>query len=125
MPAYLKQDHLGYWYLFDGSWKKSLKTKVKREAEVRLKQYQEKKFSLERTPTVGEFYATWIAMKIPPLVRESQAEDYRQHFRAHILPRFKNSDLTDIKTRDLREFQASLISKGRAIKTVRNIIDAS
>ena len=68
MPAHLKQNHLGYWYLFDGFLKKSLKTKIKREAEVRLKQYQEGKFSLERIPTVQKFYDSWIATKIPPLV---------------------------------------------------------
>lgn len=124
MAAHIKQNN-GYWYLFDGFLKRSLKTKSKREAEVRLKQYQEGKFSLERTPTLQKFYDEWIAAKIPPLVRESQAADYRQHFRAHILPRFKDTNLADIKTRDLRQFQAELIGKGLALKTVRNIIDAS
>ena len=125
MPAHLKQNEYGYWYLIDGFLNKSLKTKSKREAQVRLKQYNEGKFSLTPTPTVQKFYDEWIAKKIPPLVRKSQAKNYRQAFTKHILPRFKHTMLSDIKTKNLSEFQAKLIGKGLAIKTARNILDAS
>ena len=70
MPAHLKQNKYGVWYLVDGYLCKSLKTKAKREAEVRLKQYQHGKFGLIQTPTVQQFYDDWIARKIPPLVRQ-------------------------------------------------------
>jgi integrase len=125
MPAHLKQNKFGVWYLVDGYLCKSLKTKTKREADVRLKQYQQGKFGLVQTPTVGKFYDEWIAMKIPPLVRESRAKDYRQAFNAHILPRFRHTVLSGIKTKDLGQFQAELIAKGLAVKTCRNIIDGS
>jgi integrase len=125
MPAHLKQNKYGVWYLVDGYLCKSLKTKTKREADVRLKQYQQGKFGLIQTPTVQKFYDEWIAKKIPPLVRESQAKDYRQAFNAYILPRFKHTVLSDIKTKDLGKFQAELIAKGLAVKTCRNIIDGS
>lgn len=125
MPAHLKQNKYGVWYLVDGYLCRSLKTKVKREADVRLKQYQQGKFGLIQTPTVQQFYDEWIARKIPPLVRESQAKDYRQAFNAYILPRFRHTVLSDIKTKDLGKFQAELIDKGLAVKTCRNIIDGS
>src|SRR6185503_7130978 len=126
MPAHLKQNKFGVWYLVDGYLCKSLKTKTKREADVRLKQYNQGKFSPIELPTVKEFYETWIRQKIPPLVRPSLAADYRQAFNAHILPRFGHFRLSHIKTRDLVDFQAELIAKKElAVKTVRNIIDAS
>ena len=108
------------WYLVDGFLNRSLRTKIKREAQVRLKQYQEGKFSLQPIPTVQRFYDEWIAMKVPPLVRESRAKDYRQAFNAHILPRFRHTVLSGIKTKDLGKFQAELINKGLAVKTCQH-----
>jgi integrase len=125
MPAHLKQNKFGVWYLVDGYLCKSLKTKTKREAGVRLKQYQQGKFGLIETPTVQQFYDQWIAMKVPPLVRHSQVRDYKQAFNCYILPRFKSMRLADLKTKDLTAFQAELLKKGLAVKTARNIIDAS
>jgi hypothetical protein len=55
MPAHIKQNKYGVWYLVDGYLCKSLKTKTKREAEVRLKQYQHGKFGMVDTPTVQQF----------------------------------------------------------------------
>ena len=125
MPAHIKQNKYGIWYLIDGFLNRSLKTKFKREAEVRLKQYREGKFGLTPIPTVGKFYDEWIAKKISPLVRETLARDYKQAFNAHILPRFRHTVLTDISTKVLREFQVELLGKVNAVKTARNIIDGS
>src|SRR5262245_6033055 len=123
MPAHLKQNKYGVYYLVDGFTNKSLRTKVKREAEIRLKQYQEGKFTPTATPTVQKFYDTWIAGKVSPLVRPSRAKDYKLAFNAYILPKFKNIRLADIKTKDLQDFQAELVKeRGLSVKTARNII---
>jgi|GEM_PF-2817347 len=53
MPAHLKQNKYGVYYLVDGFLNKSLKTKTKREAEARLRQYRDGKFGLDSIPTVG------------------------------------------------------------------------
>jgi integrase len=76
-------------------------------------------------PTVQKFYDEWIEKKVPPLCRRSQVRDYKQAFRAYILPRFKNICLSDIHTKELVEFQVELIKTGLAVKTARNIIDGS
>jgi len=125
VPAHLKQNKFGVWYLVDGYLCKSLKTKVKREADLRLKQYQLGKFGMLETPTVQQFYDEWIARKVPPLVRHSQVRDYKQAFNCYILPRFKGMRLSNLKTKELTAFQTELLQKGLAVKTVRNIIDGS
>jgi integrase len=125
MPAHLKQNKYGVYYLVDGFTNKSLKTKIRREAAARLKQYNEGKFNLAPVPTVQKFYDEWIGKKVPPLVRHSQVRDYKQAFNAYILPRFKHESLSDIGTKELTDFQAELLKKGLAVKTARNIIDGS
>ena len=61
MPAHVKKHSLsGYYYLHDGYYGKSLKTKSKSEAEARLKPYNRGKFGLKPIPTVGEYYKQWI-----------------------------------------------------------------
>ena len=111
--------------MVDGFLNKSLKTKTKREAEARLKQYNEGKFNLKPVSTVESFYDGWIEKKVPPLVRHSQTRDYNQAFQAYILPRFKNASLSTIGTKELSAFQSELLKRGLAVKTVRNIIDGS
>lgn len=77
------------------------------------------------TPTVQEFYQRWIESKIEPLYRRSTARDYRIHFTSYILPTFKHVRLAGLSTRDLNDFRVSLLKRGLAVKTARNIIDAS
>ena len=125
MPAHLKLNEFGYYYLVDGYLNKSLKTKTKRYAEAQLKQYNEGKFILRPLPTVGEYYQKWIARKVEPLYRRGQIRDYKYQFKGHILPRFEGMRLSDIRTGHLRDFQVELVGKQLAVKTVRNIIDAS
>ena len=36
--------------------------------------------------TIRQYYAEWIASKIPPLVKKSRARHYKSHFSVHILP---------------------------------------
>jgi integrase len=122
MPAHLKpHPKTGYYYVVDGFYSKSLKTKSKSEANAKLKQYNRGKFGLTPVPTVGKFYAEWIEGQTPPLVRPSLERGYRQTFKAHILPRFRHVSLAELKAKDLIEFQSRLI-RGRSIKTAKNIL---
>ena len=82
------------------------------------------KYGLKPTPTVKEFFDSWIQTKIEPLVGRAQVRDYNQHFKAYILPKFKDTRLLAIGTGDLTDFQVELL-KGRSVKTARNIIDGS
>src|SRR5262249_25085453 len=128
MPAHIiwKEDNgKNGWYLADGYTSKSLKTKSKRHAESLLKQYIQGKLSLERCPTVREFYGDWIEQQIVPLVRRSRIRDHKQIFNRYVLPRFGKVDLSQIKAGDLQKWQAELIESGLKVKTVRNVIDSS
>lgn len=124
MPAHIKQhSRSGYWYLHDGFYGKSLKTKNKTEAEARLKQYNRGKFGLKPIPTVGEYYKRWIETKVPPLVRPSAAKDYKYTFNKHILPRFRHVSLSNLGHAEISDFRNQLLG-GRSIKTIKNIICA-
>jgi integrase len=127
MPAHLikRADCGGTYYLVDGELTKSLKTKTKRYAEALLREYQDGKYRLAPVPTVGAYYERWIERKIEPLCRRAQIRDYRQAFKKHILPRFKDTSLLEIRTGDLSDFQVELLRKGLKVKSARNIIDAS
>ena len=125
MPAHLKANKYGYYYLVDGFINKSLRTKSRAEAEARLKQYNQGKYILKQLPTVGEYYRTWMARKIEPLYRRGQIREYKYQFKLHILPRFEQVRLSEVRTRHLRDFQVELLGKGLAVKTVRNIVDGS
>jgi len=122
MPAHLnKHVRSGYYYVVDGYYEKSLKTKSKTEAEAKLKQYNRGKFGLKPIPTVGQYYETWIKSKVPPLVRPSAAKNYQIGFTAHILPKFKHVSLGVLSHGDIVEFRNELM-KGRSMKTVKNIL---
>lgn len=128
MAAHLiwKDSHKKHgYYLVDGYINKSLRTKTKREAEAKLKEYNRGRLGLTPVPTVAEYYRDWIVRKVPPLVRESLARDYKQIFKARILPHFGQTRLSDIRTKDLVGFQAELLGEGLAVKTVRNVLDAA
>src|SRR5262245_52702908 len=113
MPAHLKQNEYGYFYLFDGFHRQSLRTKSKREAEARLRQYCRGKFGLTPVPTVGRYYAQWITHQVPPLARKSAEKNYKITFKAHVLPKFGHVSLTDLGHREIVEFRADLL-KGRS-----------
>jgi integrase-like protein len=124
LAAHIKQRG-SIWYLVDGATRTSLKTSKKGLAEHRLEQYIKGKYGLKPTPTVAEFYKSWIETKVEPLYRRALVKDYRIHFSAYILPAFKHIRLAGISTRDLNDFRVELLRRGFAVKTVRNIIDAS
>jgi len=90
--------------------------------------------TVERT-TVRAFFECWIRQQRPPIVRTAQGRDYRQHLTRYVLDAVidvHGSDLVvgdialaELRTVHLRALQAGLLERGLAVKTVRNIIDAS
>jgi integrase len=59
-------------------------------------------------------------------VRAGLERDDKEHFARYILPRFRTVALVDVTPRLLEEFRAYLLNeRGLAIKSVRNVIDAS
>jgi len=127
MPAHIKRrkDRGSTYYLVDGSRIESLRTTKKGLAQHLLEQYIKGKYGLKPTPTAQEYFEKWIETKIEPLFRRAQVRDYRQHFHAYILPKFKNVRLLAIGTADLIGFRVELLKRGLSVKTVRNIIDSS
>lgn len=91
MAAHIKQrkDRGSTYYLIDGELIKSLETTKKGLAQHRLEEYIKGKYGLKPTPTVKEFFDSWIQKKIEPLFRQAQVRNYNQHFNAYILPKFK------------------------------------
>src|SRR5262245_58180029 len=106
MPAHLKQNHYGYYYIFDGHHRRSLRTKVERQAKVRLKQYNEGKFGLTPVPTIGRYYDVWITRQAAPLVRRSAEKNYKITFKAYILPKLRHVSLADLGHKEVVEFRA-------------------
>ena len=76
-------------------------------------------------PTVRKFYDEWIAKKIPPLVRESQAKDYRQAFNAYILPRFQTYRFVRYQDKGIGPVSSRADRQGTRRQDGRNIIDGS
>jgi integrase len=124
MAAHIKQRN-SIWYLVDGATRTSLKTSRKGLAEHRLEQYIKGKYGLAPTPTVEDFFERWIESKVEPLYRRSTIKDYGFHFKSYILPAFEHLRLVAIATKDLNEFRVSLLKRGLAVKTCRNIIDGT
>ena len=76
-------------------------------------------------PTVKDYFDNWIEKKIEPLFRRALIRDYKQHFRTHILPKFKHMRLSAIGTAELTDFRIQLLRRGLSVKSARNIIDGS
>jgi integrase len=127
MPAHLKKrsDRGGVYYLVDGDLMRSLETTKKGLAQYKLEEYIKDKHGQKPTPTVQEYFDKWIKNKIEPLFRRSQIRDYKQHFNAYILPKFKDTRLLAVGTGDLTAFRVELLGRGLSVKTARNIIDSS
>jgi integrase len=126
MPAHIKfRKDRKSWYLVDGDLMRSLETTKKGLAQYKLEEYIKDKHGQKPTPTVKEFYDRWITNKIEPLFRRSKIRDYKQHFNAYILPKFKDTRLLAVGTGDLTAFRVELLGRGLSVKTARNIIDSS
>jgi integrase len=96
-------------------------------------------------PTVGSYFARWIELQVPPLVRPAQARDHRRHLRGYVLERLGEIPLSVLTPSDIRGLQSELLTSGRpqvagapepsrgtpsrhrplSVKTVRNILGGS
>jgi integrase len=76
-------------------------------------------------PTIGDFYARWIARKHPPDVRASRVRDYRGHFTNYILPLLRDLPLSGLTLEHLEDLRAALRNRPVAEKTIRNVIGGS
>ena len=88
----------------------------------------ERRFRSTKSPTVGEYYATWIQRQQPPDVRVSTAKRHKTYFEAVILPVWRDVPLEDVAVSALREFRRQLSERTVrdrpiSMKTVRNVID--
>lgn len=76
--------------------------------------------------TIGEYYRIWIERKKPPVIRAGLARDYRDHFARYILSKFETTTWSELTPAMLDAFRAYLLrEKNLALKSCRNIIDAS
>jgi len=126
MAAHLwKRPDRGSYYLVEGEYCRSLKTRSKGEAEFKLREYIKGKFKPGRQVTVREYYETWIETKREPIVRKSAIRDYRQHFTTSILGHFGQVRLQELSVRHLHDARNKMLSSGLGPKTCRNIIDAT
>ncbi len=78
-----------------------------------------------RSPTVRQYYATWIERKVVPLVRASAARDYRGHFKGYILDVLGDTALEGLVLAHLEDLRTTLRKRKLSEKTIRNVIDGS
>jgi len=89
-----------------------------------------------KMPTLREYFDdTWIKRQQPPIVRAALTRDYRQHITRYLLPlgidgangrcAFGELLLTEVTAPILLPVRDKLLARGLALKTVRNIMDAS
>src|SRR6266702_4085142 len=75
--------------------------------------------------TIAEYAETWLAGKVADKDnRPTLARDYRRHLN-HILPALGTVSLVRLSLNDLKQFKDRLRENGLALKTARNIIDAT
>jgi integrase len=77
---------------------------------------------LKKKPEVMTFkdYAErWLSL--PHDQKESTLDVYKDHLRLHIYPKFGNWQIQDITRKDLKAFFEDLLSKGKALSTVKII----
>jgi integrase len=78
-----------------------------------------------REVTIAEYAETWLAGKAADKDnRRTLVRDYRRHLN-HILPALGTVSLMRLSLNDLKEFKDRLRESGLALKTARNIIDAT
>lgn len=75
--------------------------------------------------TVREYFALWIADKVPPVVRKAQARDYRRHLEGYILDALGDLPIADVTPRDILGVRSQLLQRGLSLKYVKNIIGGS
>ena len=114
------------WYLINGrKHRVSLKTNKKGIAEYKLKEYFQGQLGIKKSPTVKEYYETWIEKQKPPLSRKSAVRDYRQHFSSYLLPEFASTLMATLGVSRLSKFRSKLLGRGLSVKTCQNVLNGS
>jgi integrase len=75
--------------------------------------------------TLREYFALWIADKVPPMVRKAQARDYKRHVEGYVLERLGDVPMTELSARDILGLRAELLKRGLSLKYVKNILAGS
>ena len=76
--------------------------------------------------TVRTYYQSWITRKVPPMVRPTQARDYRRHFDGYVLHKLGDTPLCELVLDHLEDLRTYLrAEQGLSTKFARNIIDGS
>lgn len=89
-----------------------------------------------KTLTLNEYFELWIKNQQPPFVRAARTRDYRQNITRNVLPVAINTAtgqartvgellITEATAPVLLQLRQKLSARGLALKTVRNIMDAS
>ena len=76
-------------------------------------------------PTIGLYYASWIARKQLPDVRASRLRDYRGHFTNYLLPPLRDVPLCELTLEHLEDLRTALRNRPVGEKTIRNVIGGS
>lgn len=92
---------------------------------VLLKPKTEASTSKPNAMTVNDYFAIWIADKVPPVVRKAQARDYRRHVESYILPKLGKTAIAQVTPRDILGLRAELLQRGLSLKYVKNILGGS
>jgi integrase len=74
--------------------------------------------------TLTEYFEEWIAMRTP-VIRKSQARDYRKHLTLHVLPTLGPRRLASLRPSDVLGLQVELLTRGLSVKYVKNILSGS
>jgi len=80
-------------------------------------------------PTIAEYFADWIQLQRPPLVRPAQQRDYAQHFDCYLLHAawghgrvFGDLQLSEVRPRIWYQLRDHLLALDLKPKTVKNIL---
>jgi hypothetical protein len=63
---------------------------------------------------ISDYFAVWVARKVPTTVRVSLARDYN-HFRSYILPFLQNFSPVELSIEHLEELKARSLSIGASV----------
>jgi len=96
------------------------KVVVKIEAKLKLGEFgfeQQK----GRVPTFKEYSDSWIKTTVPATCKASALKDYEDILTNHVLPVFKNHEITKITKGQIKDFLFEKLNKGYAVSTVTHI----
>ena len=72
-------------------------------------------------PVFKEYSDSWIKTTVPATCKESTLSDYEDILKNHVLPVFKNHEITKITKGQIKDFLLEKLNKGYAVSTVTHI----